>query len=219
MAKLISDARSMIGTDYLYGGEGEVPELCMSSSCTHHKKGVKYKGVDCSGFIWNILKRQGINIGRTTTDMSKYKDGKVITNKSDLVSGDIVLFPGHVGLYIGNGKMIHSPKCGKKVCEAEIKYFQFSKGIRLTSNSKRIMSRGIEIYRVLFATVSNENEANRIVRNLYTEGLHASIVNVNVNGGVYYEVVSSNSDDRELIEKQLIKAKNIGYSSACIEMP
>ncbi len=208
----------MIGTQYLYGGEGEVPELCAASNCSYHKKGTKYIGVDCSGFIWNILKRQNINIGRTTSDMSKYTGGQTITNKSDLVKGDIVLFPGHVGLYIGDGIMIHSPKCGKKVCEGEIKYFTFSKGIRLTSNSKR--SRMIEEeFRVLFASFSNRDEAENIVNKLHTEGIISSIIEVSVNGGVYYRVVSSNTTDREKCEVLLSQVKELGYSNACIEMP
>lgn len=209
----------MIGTQYLYGGEGEVPEFCTSSNCGYHKKDTKYVGVDCSGFIWNILKRQNINIGRTTTDMSKYTGGQTITKTSDLVRGDIVLFPGHVGLYIGDGIMIHSPKCGKSVCEAEIKYFTFNKGIRLTANTKRCLVSNDDEFRILFASFSNKDEADIVVRDLYTEGIVATINEVSVNNGIYYRVVSSVTTDREMIEKQLASVKELGYSSAYIEMP
>lgn len=208
----------MIGTEYLYGGEGLVSEECMSSSCTYHKKGVKYIGVDCSGFIWNILNRQNIDIGRTTSEMSAYNGGQIINKVSDLISGDIVLFPGHVGLYIGNGNMIHSPRCGKTVCKTEIEYFSFTKGIRLTANIKRSINIST-VYRVLYTTSSNKDEADSIVRKLYTEGISASVNEVSLNGGIYYRVVSNITDDREFAEKELLKAKEIGYSNAFIEIP
>lgn len=218
VTKLINDAESMIGTQYLYGGEGLVAEECMSSSCTYHKKGVKYIGVDCSGFIWNILKRQNIDIGRTTSAMSAYTGGQIINKVSDLISGDIVLFPGHVGLYIGNGNMIHAPRCGKTVCKSEIKYFNFTKGIRLTTNTKRCINTSTS-YRILYTSISNKDEANSVVRKLYTEGITATVHEISVNGGIYYRVVSNILDDREVAEKELVKAKEIGYSNAFIEIP
>lgn len=218
ISKLINDAESMIGTQYLYGGEGLEAEKCMKSNCTYHKKDIKYIGVDCSGFIWNILKRQNIDIGRTTSAMSKYNGGQIINNVSDLISGDIVLFPGHVGLYIGNGYMIHSPRCGKTVCKSEIKHFNFTKGIRLTTNTKRCVNTST-LYRILYTSTSSKDEANSVVLKLYTEGINASVYEISVNSGVYYRVVSNIMDDREIAEKELIRVKEIGYSNAFIEIP
>lgn len=209
----------MIGTQYLYGGEGEVPEYCGSSNCGYHKKGTKYIGVDCSGFIWNLLKRQNINIGRSTTDMSNYTGGQTITKTSDLVKGDIVLFPGHVGLYIGDGIMIHAPKCGKTVCEIEIKHFTFNKGLRLTTNTKKQRMSSNNEFRILFASFSNKNEAEIVVHDLQAVGVTATIIEVSVNNGIYYRVVSPVTTDREIAEKQLTSVKELGYTSAYIEMP
>ena len=65
---------------------------------------------DCSGFVQYCYKRVGVNLPRTTQD--QINCGKAVSQK-DLKIGDLV-FPntGHVGLYIGNGQMIHIPKTG-----------------------------------------------------------------------------------------------------------
>jgi cell wall-associated NlpC family hydrolase len=48
---------------------------------------------------------------------AQYKIGKKV-KKADLQPGDLVFFysgPSHVGIYAGNGEIIHAPKPGKKV--------------------------------------------------------------------------------------------------------
>ena len=65
---------------------------------------------DCSGFVQYCYKRVGVNLPRTTQD--QINCGKAVSQK-DLKIGDLV-FPntGHVGLYVGNGQMIHVPQTG-----------------------------------------------------------------------------------------------------------
>jgi gamma-D-glutamyl-L-lysine dipeptidyl-peptidase len=71
-------------------------------------------GFDCSGFTYTIYKANGITIPRDSTVQATH--GKAI-NKDDLQKGDLLFFAyeqgkgtvHHVGMYIGDGKMIHAP--------------------------------------------------------------------------------------------------------------
>lgn len=68
--------------------------------------------VDCSGFTSSLYKKYGINIPRTSREQRNA--GKRIYHIKDAKPGDIVCFNGHVGIYVGEGKMIHasSPRTG-----------------------------------------------------------------------------------------------------------
>lgn len=95
-------AKKFIGTPYAWGG----------NSLTN--------GVDCSGLVQQIYKHYGINLPRTTYDM--IGEGQAVSIKG-LRPGDLVFFDtnknvkgaDHVGIYLGNGKMIHAPRPGKGV--------------------------------------------------------------------------------------------------------
>ncbi|MGI6755265.1 MAG: NlpC/P60 family protein [Atopobiaceae bacterium] len=100
----LSSVYAMIGVPYVWGG--------YSAS-----------GVDCSGLVYYCY---GSRRGRTTYDMiaSLQSTGDWKTSMSDLSVGDLV-FPssGHVGIYIGNGQMIHAPYPGRTVCIASVYSF------------------------------------------------------------------------------------------------
>ncbi|GAA2577892.1 C40 family peptidase [Actinomadura fulvescens] len=87
-------AYSKLGTPYQYGGTGP-----------------RY---DCSGLTMRAWEAAGVSITRTTN--SQYAATKRVA-KSDIQPGDLLFFRslGHVGLYVGNGQMIHSPRTGKNV--------------------------------------------------------------------------------------------------------
>lgn len=86
-------------------------------------------GFDCSGLTSYLYKEQGIAINRRAS--TQLQDG-IIVSKEGLMPGDIVFFDdqprdnyeaSHVGVYIGNGKIIHSGSKG--VGYAELDGFWF----------------------------------------------------------------------------------------------
>lgn len=93
-------ALQFVGNPYVYGG----------TSLTN--------GADCSGFVMSVYKHFGINLPRTSDEQ-----GKCGTNAGGLanaVPGDLVSYSGHIGIYIGNGQIVHasSAKTGIKVSNA-----------------------------------------------------------------------------------------------------
>lgn len=63
---------------------------------------------DCSSFTQYVYKQVGINLPRTSKAQSQV--GKYV-KRSDLKPGDLVFFYSpihHVGIYIGNGKVLHT---------------------------------------------------------------------------------------------------------------
>lgn len=79
------------------------------------------QGFDCSGLLVYLFKTQAnIAIPRTTSAM--HRSTAATIKRDALQPGDAVFFRGngsgqvgHVGLYIGEGKFIHSPRPGKSI--------------------------------------------------------------------------------------------------------
>lgn len=104
---IIDEAKKYIGVPYLW--DGTTPE-----------------GFDCSGFVQYVMKQNGISITRTTE--TQWANDGIFVAQSDLQPGDLVYFgnsssPFHVGIYIGDNTMIHSPRSGKTVTYLDISYF------------------------------------------------------------------------------------------------
>jgi cell wall-associated NlpC family hydrolase len=95
------DALALIGVRYRRGGTS--PET----------------GFDCSGFVGHVFREgMGLILPRTSREISK--EGQAI-KKNELQPGDLVFFNtmrrtfSHVGIYLGEGQFIHSPRSGGKV--------------------------------------------------------------------------------------------------------
>jgi peptidoglycan DL-endopeptidase CwlO len=71
-------------------------------------------GFDCSGFVQYVFSRVGISLPRVVS--AQYRVGHAVSRGS-LRPGDIVFFDGlgHDGIYIGNGRFVHSPHSGDVV--------------------------------------------------------------------------------------------------------
>ncbi len=70
---------------------------------------------DCSGLVQWSFEKAGRSVGRTTHD--QYRKGSGV-KRSRLRKGDMVFFysgPSHVGIALGDGRMVHAPSSGKKI--------------------------------------------------------------------------------------------------------
>ena len=92
-------------------------------------------GADCSGFVQSLYAQYGISIPRVSSDQWNDSNATYVA-KEDLQAGDLVFFasggsasnPGHVGLYIGNGKMVHEPQEGEKAKISSIDWVDYVGG-------------------------------------------------------------------------------------------
>ena len=86
-AQIASYALKFVGNPYVSGG----------TSLTN--------GADCSGFTWAVHRAFGISIPRISRDQAK--SGKSVSI-SNVQAGDIIYYGDHVGIYIGNGQIVHA---------------------------------------------------------------------------------------------------------------
>lgn len=89
---ILAAAYSQIGVPYVWGGT------------------TPGAGLDCSGLTQYCHRAAGIPIARTSGPQGG--GGVPVSNP---MPGDLVCYGGHVGIYIGNGQMIHAPQPGESV--------------------------------------------------------------------------------------------------------
>lgn len=77
-------------------------------------------GADCSGFVWRVYKDFGYSVPRTSYSL---RSTGTSVSYSEAQPGDIMCYAGHVGIYIGNGQIVHAstPTSGIKITHATYK--------------------------------------------------------------------------------------------------
>jgi cell wall-associated NlpC family hydrolase len=121
----MEEAKNFLGTPYKWGGS--TPET----------------GFDASGLMQWAYNKAGIQLPRTAQEQFDSPNG-VKVDRNNLRPGDLVAFRDesgivdHVGMYLGNGKFLHSPATGDvvKISDLNEPYFakRFAGGVRFDQN-------------------------------------------------------------------------------------
>lgn len=100
--RVVAKAREYFGAQYVWGGES-------------YAEG----GFDCSGLVWRVFQDLGVDLGvRTSAGMANV--GTAVGSLSEAQPGDLLVYPGHVAIYVSPGRMIDSANVGEVVQERNI---------------------------------------------------------------------------------------------------
>ncbi|MBE5884418.1 MAG: hypothetical protein E7291_08415 [Lachnospiraceae bacterium] len=96
-------ALQFVGNPYVYGG----------TSLTN--------GADCSGFVMSVYANFGVSLPHSSA--ADRNQGYAVDGLANAQPGDLICYSGHVGIYIGDGQIVHasSAKTGIKVSKADYK--------------------------------------------------------------------------------------------------
>ena len=87
-ADVVQFAKQFVGNPYVYGG----------TSLTN--------GADCSGFVMSVYKNFGVSLPHSSA--ADRSVGASVNGLENAQPGDIICYSGHVGIYAGNGQIVHA---------------------------------------------------------------------------------------------------------------
>lgn len=107
-AEAVAFAKAQIGKPYVFGATGP-------------------NSYDCSGLTMAAWRAAGVQLDRTSE--AQFHDG-IPVSRDQLQPGDLVFFydssaPSHVGIYVGNGTIIHAPHPGASVEYTKLSYMPY----------------------------------------------------------------------------------------------
>lgn len=102
--KVVNAARAWLGTPYSWGG-GTATGPSTGFCCSPNGNDGTKKGFDCSGLTLYAWAQVGVTLPHLD---SAQREATTPVPKSQLKAGDLLFFPGHVGIYDGQGGMIHA---------------------------------------------------------------------------------------------------------------
>jgi len=99
-------ARQLLGTRYKWAGTNPAT------------------GIDCSGFVKYVFAKLGIELPHSSRELATM-GGNVVKDTSEMKPGDLMFFGkgkriSHVGIYLGDGMMIHASSSNKSVVETPV---------------------------------------------------------------------------------------------------
>jgi cell wall-associated NlpC family hydrolase len=98
---VVADAKRYLGIRYKWGGTDPAT------------------GLDCSGLTQRVFADLGVKIPRTVAQQ-QYA-GSAVSSMAQARPGDLLVFgTHHIGIYVGNGKMLHAPHTGDVVKIAKV---------------------------------------------------------------------------------------------------
>jgi cell wall-associated NlpC family hydrolase len=105
---IVANTRSMLGIKYKWAGA--TPE----------------RGVDCSGLVQYVFAKFGIDLPHHAADLARM-GAPVAKDTSEMKPGDLLVFSAaksrrisHVGIYVGDGMMVHASVDNKQVAETPV---------------------------------------------------------------------------------------------------
>ncbi|MDD6485239.1 MAG: SH3 domain-containing C40 family peptidase [Clostridiales bacterium] len=117
---IVDTAMQYLGVPYVWGGTSP-------------------SGFDCSGLVQYVCAKNGIKVNRVAADQ---RNNGTYVSRENLAPGDLVFFGGsggihHVGIYVGNGQMIHAPQTGDVVkissIETDYRISTYAGAVRVTN--------------------------------------------------------------------------------------
>ena len=100
-SSVVNYGAQFVGNPYVYGG----------TSLTG--------GTDCSGFVMSVYSAFGVGLPHSSKEMRSVGYG---VSYDEMQPGDIVCYSGHVGIYAGNGTLLHASNARTGITYSDVNY-------------------------------------------------------------------------------------------------